>query len=114
MASPVASASDVSDRIPTGLSEGQITTYLEDAVFDLEQEFDLSEKSDDWRTQVEWRLAAYKILVLRERETTREQRESATLTFDASRVEELKEEIRQLTDHKLLDEDEEQADFEVF
>lgn len=113
MTAPVATASDVSDRIPTGLSTGEIDTYLSDAVFDLEREFDLSDKSDSWRTQVEWRLAAYKILVLRERETNREQRESATLTFDKSRVDELRTEIQQLTDHKLLDEDGDQADFEV-
>lgn len=114
MATPVASASDVSDRIPTNLSTGEIDTYLSDAVFDLEQEFDLSNKSDDWRVQVEWRLAAYKILTLKEKETTKEQRESASVTYAESRVDELRDQIRQLTDDKLLDESPKQADFEVF
>lgn len=115
MATPVANPTDVSDRIPTGLTDAEITTYLEDAVFDLEQEYsDYANEPTDWRLQIEWRLAAYKILVYKERETNRESRDSATLTFDKSRIEELRDEIRTLTDDKILSDQLDQAEFEVF
>lgn len=113
MTDPVATAQDVSDRIPTGLETGEIDTYLSDAVFDLEQEFDLSGKSDDWRRQVEWRLAAYKILTLKEKETTSEQRNSVSVEYAESRIEELRQQIEDLTDGKLASSKPE-ASFEVY
>lgn len=112
MTDPVATAEDVSSRIPTGLEVSEINTYLEDAVFDLGQIYTLENEDNDWRMQVEWRLTAYKILTLKEKETVSESRQSVNLDYAESRIEVLRKEIENLTDGQLPEK--ESASFEVF
>lgn len=115
MTNPVAKSTDVTDRIDTDLSGSEIDTFLEDAVFDLEEEYDLSSQDSDWRVQVEWRLAVYKIVTIRERDTQREQTADVTITWDESRIERLRQEILSLTDDQFpLGDEPIEADFEVF
>lgn len=62
MATPEATPDDVRDRTNIDLGKEEITPYLKDAVFDLSQSNDIGSIDEDVRMQLEWRLAALKIL----------------------------------------------------
>lgn len=65
MTDPIAQPSDVKDRINLDLDDEAIQTYLNDAAFENSKHNDVSSMDDDTIRQIEWRLAAIKILKYR-------------------------------------------------
>lgn len=76
MVSPVATAEDVRARMNfpketesvgagSGISNGDITTYLKDAAADNARVNNVEQMDGSTREQIEWRLAAIKILAYR-------------------------------------------------
>lgn len=106
MPDPIATPNDVRSRINLpdaaegegGVSDRDISTYLEDATFDLAQVNDLDTIDPDVREQLEWRLAAIDILSTRRgsRAPGQESIGSAQRSFEENMVDTLREKVAQI------------------
>lgn len=92
-----ASASDVRVEIDTGLADSDITDILARVERDWKREYDSSDFQDTNHIQdFEATLTAYRIASGRDRRTSEESRESASLKWDASETEKLRQRVMQL------------------
>lgn len=103
---PVATAKDVRDRTNIDLDEASIDPHLKDAVFDIAQSNTIGDIGDGVRKQLEWRLAAYKILSLRKGDRAYHSQSLGSLnrSYEVKSTDELREEIRRIAaDNGLTD-----------
>lgn len=103
---PVATPDDVRNRTNIDVENEDITPYLKDAVFDLSQSNDITSIAEDVREQLEWRLAAYKILTYRKGDRAYHSQSLGSMnrSYEAKSTEELREEIRRIAaDNGLTD-----------
>lgn len=100
MASPEATPDDVRDRTNIDLSNEEITPHLKDAVFDLSQSNDITSIDEDVRMQLEWRLAALKILGYRKGDRAYHSQSLGSMnrSYETKSTEELRDDIERIAE----------------
>lgn len=95
MPDPIATPEDVLAHSNVSLDPEEIHPYLDDAAWELSQHTDPSAMDDALRARLERWLAELEILTVRtgERSTSSEQLGDAQASYEASRIEELRDKI---------------------
>lgn len=91
-----ATPSNVRSVISTDLSDSEIQSYIDDAVFANEQANDTAEMSTEHIRQLEKYLAAFLIRGVRDRALSSGNKESTSLDYDGSALSELRKKIKRL------------------
>jgi hypothetical protein len=93
---PLAAASDVRQLIATNLDGPTVNGFLDDAAFENWRANDIEAMGDPTRKRLEAALAAYDIRATRDRSIASGSRQSASLDYDGSALDELRRKVRDL------------------
>jgi hypothetical protein len=93
---PLAEPSDVRQLIATNLDDPTVNGFLDDAAFANWRANDIEAMGDPTRKRLEAALAAYDIRATRDRSIASGDRQSASLEYDGSALDELRRKVRDL------------------
>lgn len=95
MVSRTASASDVKGVIETDLSDADIKNFIDDAAYEADQQItNYTNKSTDFKTQLEKYYAALLIRQLKDKAIEQTSRETASVSYEGMSLSALKREVR--------------------